>query len=90
MMDTQVMKGAWRTGYINIGQKIGDIKEIHFVHELKNYCPDSCHPVSITDIVLECEKRNDYVIPREQCKKKVATLSSCLFNVFQPYARGTV
>ena len=88
MTDTQVMKSAWRTGYINIGREIGDVKEIHFVHQLKNDCPDSCHPVSIADIVLKCQRRDLYSIPSDQCKKKVATQSSCLMNVFLPYFRG--
>lgn len=92
MLDDEVMKGVWRSAYINFGHTSNKpIKRFMFVQQLtiqSGACPDECHPISLADITLKCVKPDSHIIPSEQCKKKEDVLPTCLFDVFKPFRKG--
>lgn len=94
MLDDEVMKGVWRSAYINFGHTSNKpIKRFMFVQQLtiqSGACPDECHPISLADITLKCVKPDSHIIPSEQCKKKEDVLPTCLFDVFKPFRKGSI
>ena len=77
---------VWLTGYLNIGDLFYELKRFRFVHNpTKNFIPD---PVSLTDIILKCEKSDEFKMTSEACREKEEMFASCLIDVFKPFSKG--
>lgn len=86
---------VWLKGYLNIGYSVGSIKRFQIAQILdyeRNNCPEQCHPISLSHIQLQCEKDNHFIphggIPIKECKEREEIFSSCLIDVFHPFAKG--